>query len=135
MLVSRTRPETRLEEPFAIPFACGILVVNFRDATVAAAAAFDGHSAACLGLRCTAALLLFPPLTLTEVHMRKAAAAALLTIMMFAGCAQSEDGEETLPADTASMAPAPAPAPMPMDSGMMMDSAAHDTMQMHTTTQ
>jgi hypothetical protein len=66
--------------------------------------------------------------------MRKVATAGLLTMMLFAGCAKSEETEE-MPADTATMAPAPAPAPMPMDSGMMMDSAAHDTMQMHTTTQ
>lgn len=47
-------------------------------------------------------------------------------------CAQAEEGEETVPADTATMAPAPAPPPM--DTGMQMDSAAHDTMQHSTTT-
>lgn len=68
--------------------------------------------------------------------MRKAVTAGLLTMFMLAACAQSEDGEEAVPADTATMAPAPAPMPMPMpmDSTMMMDSAAHDTMQMNMTT-
>ena len=66
--------------------------------------------------------------------MRKAVTAGLLAMMVFAGCAKSEETEE-MPADTATMAPAPAPMPMPMDTSMMMDSATHDTMQMHTTTQ
>lgn len=55
-------------------------------------------------------------------------------MFMLAACAQSDEGEEEVPADTATMAPAPMPMPMPMDSTMMMDSAAHDTKQMNMTT-
>lgn len=65
--------------------------------------------------------------------MRKIRLTAMIAITLFAGaCAQADEGEEGVPADTATMAPGPAP--MPMDSGMQMDSATHDTMTQHTTT-
>lgn len=65
--------------------------------------------------------------------MRKIGFTAVVAVTLFAGaCAQDNEGEESVPADTATMAPAPAP--MPMDPGMQMDSAAHDTMMMPQTT-
>lgn len=56
----------------------------------------------------------------------------VLLLSAVSACAKKDENQDALPADTATMAPAPAP--MPMDSGMRMDSAAHDTMQMSTTT-
>lgn len=54
--------------------------------------------------------------------------------LLATACAKGKESDETVPADTATMAPAPAPMPMPMDSGMRMDSAAHDSMMRTTTT-
>ena len=62
--------------------------------------------------------------------MRKVGIAAMLSIALVAACAQQDEAEEGMPADTATMAPAPAPAPM--DTGMMMDTTADTTT---TTTQ
>ena len=64
--------------------------------------------------------------------MGKIRMAALLGVtLVITACAQADQGEDTVPADTATMGPAPAP--MPMDT-MQMDSATHDTMQHSTTT-
>lgn len=65
--------------------------------------------------------------------MRKIGLTAMVAVTLFGGaCANGEEGEESVPADTAMMAPTPAP--MPMDPGMQMDSAAHDSMMMQQTT-
>lgn len=60
--------------------------------------------------------------------MRKVGIAAMLSLALVAACAQQDEAEEGLPADTATMAPAPAPAPAPMDTGMMMDTTTTTTM-------
>lgn len=63
--------------------------------------------------------------------MRKTAyLLALATLAVTTACAKKDENQDTMPADTTTMAPAP----MPMDSGMQMDSAAHDSMTMSATT-
>lgn len=63
--------------------------------------------------------------------MRKFGIAAFMGMALALGaCAQADDAEEGMPADTATMAPAPAPAPAPMDTGMMMDTTADTTTTM-----
>lgn len=59
--------------------------------------------------------------------MRKFAMAAMAVLALgAAACAENNEAEEGIPADTATMAPAPAPAPAPMDT-MPLDTTMMDT--------
>ena len=65
--------------------------------------------------------------------MRKVGIAAMLTLALgAAACAQDDEIDEGVPADTATMAPAPAPAPAPLDT-MALDTTMADTTVTTTT--
>ena len=68
--------------------------------------------------------------------MRKMTAAAIFGLALVAGaCAKKDNADESVPADTATMAPAPAPAAAPMDtSAAAMDTTQKDTTKKATTT-